>query len=152
MTKNADKKVAPVVVSDTVSAASETAQPTSEQAAAQTEAAAGHDVATTASGDTSSPENVEADVHPDEGHQAEDAAQNGEKLPPILSDKTDEVVDTTKIEDPVEEVSTAPLSDRPQIDTVRMIRDEPMHDGGPVEADVHPDEVQNWFAVGWRVE
>jgi hypothetical protein len=113
MTKNADKKVAPVVVSDTVSAASETAQPTSEQAAAQTEAAAGHDVATTASGDTSSQENVEADVHPDEGHQAEDAAQ---------------------------------------IDTVRMIRDEPMHDGGPVEADVHPDEVQNWFAVGWRVE
>lgn len=34
--------------------------------------------------------------------------------------------------------------------TVAMVRDEPMMEGGPVTADVHPDEVENWRAVGWR--
>lgn len=34
--------------------------------------------------------------------------------------------------------------------TVKMVRDQPMHEGGPTEADVHPDEVENWTAAGWR--
>ncbi|HEY0684759.1 MAG TPA: hypothetical protein VGD45_20650 [Steroidobacter sp.] len=33
---------------------------------------------------------------------------------------------------------------------VKMKRSEPVHAGGPVTADVHPDEVDNWIAGGWR--
>ena len=33
---------------------------------------------------------------------------------------------------------------------VRMERDEPQFAGGPVTASVHPDEVGNWLAGGWR--
>ena len=36
-------------------------------------------------------------------------------------------------------------------DTVRMIRREPMFEGGPTCADVHPDEVENWKECGWEV-
>ena len=36
--------------------------------------------------------------------------------------------------------------------TVRMVRDEPAHPGGPTAADVHPDEVEGWAAAGWRKE
>lgn len=36
-------------------------------------------------------------------------------------------------------------------DTVKMIRTEPLHPGGPTSADVHPDEVQNMLAHGWAV-
>lgn len=36
--------------------------------------------------------------------------------------------------------------------TVQMVRDEPMHPGGPTTADVHPDEVQNWERHGWKVQ
>ena len=35
--------------------------------------------------------------------------------------------------------------------TVAMVRDEPMHPGGPTTAEVHPDEVQNWERHGWKV-
>lgn len=35
-------------------------------------------------------------------------------------------------------------------ETVRMKRSEPMHVRGPVTADVHPDEVENWKAAGWK--
>lgn len=33
--------------------------------------------------------------------------------------------------------------------TVKMTRTEPMHEGGPIEADVHQSEVGNWLACGW---
>lgn len=33
---------------------------------------------------------------------------------------------------------------------IKMNRSEPVHPGGPVTADVHPDEVENWYAGGWR--
>ena len=33
---------------------------------------------------------------------------------------------------------------------VRMVRDEPSFDGGPVTADVHPLEVEGFAAHGWR--
>lgn len=36
--------------------------------------------------------------------------------------------------------------------TVKMRRDEPVYPGGPVTADVHPDEVDNWLKAGWIVE
>lgn len=36
--------------------------------------------------------------------------------------------------------------------TVKMRRDEPVYPGGPVTADVHPDEVDNWRKAGWIVE
>lgn len=36
--------------------------------------------------------------------------------------------------------------------TIRMYTETPDHAGGPTEADVHPDEVENWKAQGWRVE
>lgn len=34
--------------------------------------------------------------------------------------------------------------------TVPMERDEPIVQGGPTRADVHPEEVANWIAAGWR--
>lgn len=37
------------------------------------------------------------------------------------------------------------------VSTVAMQRDEPPHPGGPVTADVHPDEVDHYRAAGWRV-
>lgn len=36
------------------------------------------------------------------------------------------------------------------IETIPMVRAEPIHPGGPVEADVHRTEVANWMASGWR--
>lgn len=36
--------------------------------------------------------------------------------------------------------------------TIKMRRDEPVHPGGPVTADVHPEEVANWQQAGWRVD
>ena len=33
---------------------------------------------------------------------------------------------------------------------VKMVRDTPQHPDGPTEADVHPDEVANYEAAGWR--
>jgi hypothetical protein len=35
---------------------------------------------------------------------------------------------------------------------VVMVRDEPEFPGGPLRADVHPDEVDNWLALDWRME
>ena len=35
---------------------------------------------------------------------------------------------------------------------VIMVRDEPEFPGGPLRADVHPDEVDNWLALDWRLE
>ncbi|MFZ3193692.1 MAG: hypothetical protein WA154_10880 [Moraxellaceae bacterium] len=37
-------------------------------------------------------------------------------------------------------------------DTVRMKRDEPLYPKGKTTADVHPAEVENMRAHGWRVE
>jgi len=34
---------------------------------------------------------------------------------------------------------------------IEMIRDEPAQPGGPVEAQVHPDEVESWAEQGWRI-
>lgn len=39
------------------------------------------------------------------------------------------------------------MSDK--VETVRMRRDEPPFPGGPVTADVHPDEEANYVAAGW---
>ncbi len=36
------------------------------------------------------------------------------------------------------------------IATIRMVRDE-APDGGPTEADVHPEEIENYKAGGWRI-
>lgn len=33
-----------------------------------------------------------------------------------------------------------------------MVRDEPEFPGGPLSAEVHPDEVENWQALGWQLE
>jgi len=36
-------------------------------------------------------------------------------------------------------------------DLVAMVRDAPQFDGGPAVATVHPDEVDDYAAGGWRV-
>lgn len=36
-------------------------------------------------------------------------------------------------------------------ETIKMRRDRPSDEGAPTEADVHPDEVENWKLHGWRV-
>lgn len=38
------------------------------------------------------------------------------------------------------------------IELVLMVRDQPEFPGGPLNADVHPDEVDNWLALDWRLE
>ena len=35
------------------------------------------------------------------------------------------------------------------VDTVKMYREEPQHEGAPQTADVHPDEVENYRRGGW---
>lgn len=35
------------------------------------------------------------------------------------------------------------------VELVHMVREQPPFPGGPVTADVHPDEVENWRASGW---
>ena len=38
------------------------------------------------------------------------------------------------------------------IELVAMMRDTPEFPGGPLSAEVHPDEVDNWLALDWRLE
>lgn len=38
------------------------------------------------------------------------------------------------------------------IELLIMVRDTPEFPGGPLSADVHPDEVDNWLALDWRLE
>lgn len=38
------------------------------------------------------------------------------------------------------------------IELVVMVRDTPEFSGGPLSAEVHPDEVDNWLALDWRLE
>jgi len=35
------------------------------------------------------------------------------------------------------------------IDLIKLHRDEPQHEGGPLDADVHPDEIDSYLAAGW---
>ncbi|MBY6259129.1 hypothetical protein K3G69_21785 [Phytobacter diazotrophicus] len=39
----------------------------------------------------------------------------------------------------------------PQDNLVTMVTDFESFPGAPTEADVHPDEVENWKAHGWRL-
>ena len=39
-----------------------------------------------------------------------------------------------------------------QVELVAMVTEHQMFPGAPTTADVHPDEVENWKAVGWRVK
>ncbi|EMV7411700.1 hypothetical protein AADQ46_005284 [Enterobacter soli] len=38
------------------------------------------------------------------------------------------------------------------IELVVMVRDTPEFPDGPLRTDVHPDEVDNWLALDWRLE
>ena len=38
------------------------------------------------------------------------------------------------------------------IELVVRVRDTPEFPGGPLRADVHPAEVDNWLALDWRLE
>ncbi|MEW5126275.1 hypothetical protein AB1Y57_28360, partial [Citrobacter freundii] len=45
-----------------------------------------------------------------------------------------------------------PQQEQQGIELVVMVRDTPEFPGGPLRADVHPDEVDNWLALDWRLE
>lgn len=47
---------------------------------------------------------------------------------------------------------TPAQQEQPAIALVVMVRDAPEFPGGPLSADVHPDEVDNWLALDWRLE
>jgi plasmid stabilization system protein ParE len=47
---------------------------------------------------------------------------------------------------------TPAQQEQPAIELVVMVRDAPEFPGGPLSADVHPDEVDNWLALDWRLE
>lgn len=38
-----------------------------------------------------------------------------------------------------------------QPELLAMIRDEPAFPGGPVAADVHADEIEDWISHGWQL-
>jgi hypothetical protein len=38
------------------------------------------------------------------------------------------------------------------LELIKMRRPEPAHPGGPVEADVHPAEVESWKLHGWQID
>ncbi|WP_155023199.1 hypothetical protein [Enterobacter hormaechei] len=42
--------------------------------------------------------------------------------------------------------------EQPGIELVVMVRDIPEFPGGPLRADVHSAEVNNWLALDWRLE
>ncbi|HKX32092.1 MAG TPA: hypothetical protein VJ302_30680 [Blastocatellia bacterium] len=48
--------------------------------------------------------------------------------------------------------ATPEESGAPQVQLVKMVRPQPQFPGGPITADVHPDEVANYLAGGWSVE
>ncbi len=47
---------------------------------------------------------------------------------------------------------TPAQQDQQDVELVVMVRDEPEFPGGPLSAEVHPDEVDNWLALDWRLE
>ncbi|EIA1382408.1 MAG: hypothetical protein E6265_20445 [Enterobacteriaceae bacterium] len=47
---------------------------------------------------------------------------------------------------------TSAQQDQPGVELVVMVRDIPEFPGGPLSAEVHPDEVDNWLALDWRLE
>lgn len=49
-------------------------------------------------------------------------------------------------------VQTPATQESQEIELVVMVRDTPEFPGGPLNADVHPDEVDNWLALDWRLE
>ena len=61
------------------------------------------------------------------------AAQNGAEQTPVQQDQQDQ-------------------QDQPGIELVAMVRDTPEFPSGPLSAEVHPDEVDNWLALDWRLE
>ncbi|MBM6605619.1 hypothetical protein JTF19_05490 [Enterobacteriaceae bacterium RIT814] len=50
------------------------------------------------------------------------------------------------------EQTPAPQDQQQGIELVVMVRDTPEFPGGPLSAEVHPDEVDNWLALDWRLE
>lgn len=47
---------------------------------------------------------------------------------------------------------TPAQQDQQGVALVVMVRDEPEFPGGPLSSEVHPDEVDNWLALDWRLE
>lgn len=50
------------------------------------------------------------------------------------------------------DVKTPAPQEQQGIELVFMVRDTPEFPGGPLSAEVHPDEVDNWLALDWRLE
>lgn len=49
------------------------------------------------------------------------------------------------------EAKKAAAAAKPKVQTVKMVRDAEVHPEGPHSANVHPDEVANWKALGWKL-
>lgn len=47
--------------------------------------------------------------------------------------------------------SAASVQQPVQPELLAMIRDEPAFPGGPVAADVHADEIEDWISHGWQL-
>lgn len=77
----------------------------------------------------------------------------------LFDDDGTALVTEEKVQWLAEQIAAGNLPEPPPralpIDTaerVAMRRDAPLHAGGPTQADVHPDEVQNWQAAGWVID
>ncbi|MDZ4033871.1 hypothetical protein [Kluyvera ascorbata] len=43
------------------------------------------------------------------------------------------------------------VNEQDEVVLVAMVTDAQLFPGAPTTADVHPDEVENWQALGWRL-
>lgn len=59
---------------------------------------------------------------------------------------------TLSLQEQLQEQLQDQQQDQPGIELVIMVRDTPEFPSGPLSADVHPDEVDNWLALDWRLE
>ncbi len=73
------------------------------------------------------------------------AAQNGTEQTPAQQDQQDQ-------QDQHDQQDHQDQQDQQGVELVVMVRDAPEFPGGPLSADVHPDEVDNWLTLDRRLE
>ena len=79
------------------------------------------------------------------------AAQNGAEHAPAQQEQQPEQQGEQQQEQQPEQQQEQ-QQEQPGIELVVMVRDIPEFPNGPLSAEVHPAEVDNWLALDWRLE
>jgi hypothetical protein len=73
------------------------------------------------------------------------------QIPPSADESAAQIsIGETPDQAPAPDVAPAP-DQAPEATTMAMVRDQPTFEGGPVTADVHPNEVDAMYGYGWRL-